>query len=131
MAEQHAGENDSLPSPRRVLDMACGYEPALILEAAVRLGVFDALNDRPLTLGEVVGRVGASERGLRAILNALCGLDLLDRVGERYALTDESAAYLVSTSPSYQGFMCKHVSRLLLPRWLTLTEVVRSGRPAR
>jgi ubiquinone/menaquinone biosynthesis C-methylase UbiE len=109
--------------------MASGYEPALILEAAVRLGVFDVLDERPMPLGEVVARVGASERGLRALLNSLVGLDLLARYGEHYALTDESAAYLVTTSPSYQGYMCKHVSRLLLPRWMRLTEAVRSGKP--
>jgi SAM-dependent methyltransferase len=122
--------NPDLPSPERILDMASGYEPALILEAAVRLAVFDVLDDEPMTLGEVVARTGWSERGLRALLNALVGLDLLVRYGERYALSDESAAYLVSTKPTYQGFMCKHVSRHLLPRWMRLTEVVRTGTPA-
>ena len=120
-----------LPTPQRVLDIASGYEPALILEAAVVLGVFDALDERPLGLGEVVSRTGASPRGLRALLNALVGLDLLTRYGDLYALTDESAAYLVSTSPAYQGYMCRHVSRHLLPRWWRLTEVVRCGKPAR
>ncbi len=118
-------------SARRVLDMASGYEPALILEAAVRLGVFDLLSPAPLTLADVVRQTGASERGLRALLNALVGLELLARAGDRYLLTDESRAYLVSTSPDYQGYMCKHVSGHLLPRWLHLTEVVRTGRPAK
>jgi ubiquinone/menaquinone biosynthesis C-methylase UbiE len=117
-------------SPGRILDMASGYEPALILEAAVRLGVFDALDDEPLTLDEVVTRIGASVRGTRALLNALVGLRLLVRYGERYALSDESAAYLVSTKPTYQGQMCKHVSRHLLPRWMRLTEAVRTGKPS-
>ncbi|HEY2587521.1 MAG TPA: class I SAM-dependent methyltransferase, partial [Tepidisphaeraceae bacterium] len=63
------------------------------------------------------------------LLNALVGLGLLDRYGDRYALTDESAAYLVTKSPTYQGYMCKHVSGHLLRRWMRLTEVVRTGRP--
>ena len=131
MAEQTADGDRAALSPGRILDMASGYEPALILEAAVRVGVFDVLDDAPLTLGEVVARTGASERGLRALLNALVGLRLLVRYGERYALTDESAAYLVSTKPTYQGQMCKHVSRHLLPRWMRLTEAVRTGEPSR
>lgn len=131
MAEVDVIRAAALPSPERILDMACGYEPALILEAAVRLAIFDVLDDEPMTLGKVVARTGWSERGLRALLNALVGLDLLVRYGERYALSDESAAYLVSTKPTYQGFMCKHVSRRLLPRWMQLTDVVRSGAPAR
>jgi SAM-dependent methyltransferase len=131
MAEPSVRNNEPALSAGRILDMASGYEPALILEAAVRVGVFDVLDDRPLTLGEVVARTGASDRGLRALLNALVGLRLLVRYGERYALTDESAAYLVSTKPSYQGQMCKHVSRHLLPRWMRLTEAVRTGKPSR
>lgn len=130
MAEQStAGDGGTLPTSRRVLDMASGYEPALILEAAVRLGVFDVLDERPMALGEVAARAGTSPRGTRALLNALVGLDLLDRYGNLYALTAESAAYLVSRSPSYQGHMCKHVSRHLLPRWMGLTEAVRTGAP--
>ena len=130
MSEQQSIPAGAGPSPDRILDMASGYEPALILEAAVRLGLFDVLDDGPMLLAEVVGRTGCSTRGLRALLNALVGLDLLVRYGERYALSDESAAYLVSTKPTYQGFMCKHVSRHLLPRWTRLTDVVRSGAPA-
>jgi ubiquinone/menaquinone biosynthesis C-methylase UbiE len=67
---------------------------------------------------------------MRALLNALVAMDLLDRYGDRYALTPESAAYLVSTSPDFQGQMCKHVSRHLIHRWLGLTESVRTGKPA-
>ncbi|MDB5299811.1 MAG: aziB2 [Phycisphaerales bacterium] len=111
--------------------MASGYEPALILEAAVRVGVFDALAGHPRTLDEVMSQTGASRRGLRALLNALVGLELLVRYDDRYALTDESAAYLVTTSPTYQGYMCKHVSGHLLPRWMQITDAVRTGRPSR
>lgn len=121
--------SDPLPSSQRVLDIASGYEPALILEAAVRLNVFDVLDERPLALAEVARRTDTSPRGMRALLNGLVGLYLLDKFGDDYALTDESAAYLVSTKPTYQGHMCKHVSRHLLPRWTKLTEVVRTGKP--
>lgn len=130
-AEQKEGQSNVLPSARRILDIASGYEPALILEAAVRLGVFDVLDDRPMPVEAVVERTQTSLRGMRILLNALVALHLLDRYGDLYALTDESAAYLVSSSPRYQGHMCKHVSRHLLPRWMRLTEAVQTGRPVR
>lgn len=129
MAEEIGKNAREAPSADRILDIACGYEPALILEAAVRIGVFDVLDDRPVTLAEAVTRTGASARGLRALLNSLVGLRLLVRYGDRYALSEDSAEYLVSTKPTYQGHMCKHVSRHLIPRWLRLTEVVQSGKP--
>lgn len=129
MADESARNPQEAPSPDRILDIACGYEPALILEAAVRIGVFDLLDEQPLTLAEAVAKSGASERGMRALLNSLVGLRLLVKYGDRYALSDDSAAYLVSSKPTYQGHMCKHVSRHLIPRWLRLTEVVQSGKP--
>lgn len=131
MAHQTGERAETFPTAQRIREMACGYEPALILEAAVRIGVFDVLNERPAPLADVVARTGASQRGIRVLLNALVGLDLLMRYGEHYALTEESEAYLVTTSPSYQGYMCKHVSGHLMPRWLRLTEVVRTGRTTR
>ncbi len=119
-----------IPGPRRILDLASGYEPALILEAAVRLGVFDTLAGGPLTLEEAAARTQSSPRGMRALLHALVGLKLLEFSMDRFALTGESAAYLVTSSPDFQGYLCKHVSRHLLPRWMQLTEVVRSGKPS-
>ena len=129
MTEHNEQAWGAVPPPDRILDIAAGYEPALILEAAVRLNVFDALDDRPLTLAEVAERTQTSVRGMRAILNALVAIDLLFKQGDEYGLTPESSAYLVSTKPSYQGYMCKHVSRHLLKRWMRLTEVARTGKP--
>jgi SAM-dependent methyltransferase len=101
-----------------------------MLEAAVRLRVFDVLDAGPKTLDEVVAATGAARRGLRGLLNGIVGLELLRKDGERYALTPESATFLVSGKPAYQGGLLRHISSQLLPKWLQLTEVVRTGRPA-
>ncbi len=37
------------------------------------------------------------------IMNVLVGLNFLAKDGDRYALTPESATFLVSTKPSFQG----------------------------
>ena len=111
------------------MQFAWGYAPPLILEAAVNCRVFDLLDERPQTVGELAAQSGASERGLTAVLNALVGLEFLVRRGNRYALTPESAAFLVSTKPAYHGGFFRHMSRQVLPHWLQLTEAVRSGRP--
>ncbi len=117
-------------TPERINQMTFGYSAALMLEAAVRLRAFDVLDPGPKALEEVVTATGASRRGLRALLNALVGLELLRKEGDRYALTPESATFLVSGKPAYHGGMLRHVSTQLIPRWLHLTEVVRTGRPA-
>jgi 2-polyprenyl-3-methyl-5-hydroxy-6-metoxy-1,4-benzoquinol methylase len=111
------------------MQFAWGYAPPLILEAALNWRVFDLLAQGAQTVGELAAESGASVRGLSAILNALVGLEFLARKGTRYALTAESAAFLVSTKPAYHGGFFQHISRQLMPNWLQLTEAVRTGQP--
>jgi ubiquinone/menaquinone biosynthesis C-methylase UbiE len=119
------------PTPERISQFAWGYTVPLILEAAVRNGVFDTLDSGPKAVEEVSRLTGASVRGLRAIMNALVGLDLLAKDGaDLYTLTPESAAFLVSTKPGYAGGILRHTSQQLIPNWLHLSEVVRTGKPA-
>jgi SAM-dependent methyltransferase len=100
-----------------------------MLETAVRFHVFDALDGGPRTLDQLVVATGASRRGLRALLDGLVGLELLAKRGDAYALTTESATYLVSTKPGYLGAILRLASTQLIPNWLKLTEAVRSGKP--
>jgi precorrin-6B methylase 2 len=67
---------------------------------------------------------------LAAILNVLVGLEFLAKDGQgAYRLTPESAAFLVSTKPEFQGGLIRHTSEHLLPKWLDLNEVVATGLP--
>src|SRR5262249_37966413 len=117
-------------TPERIMQFAWGYVPPLVLEAGIRHRVFDLLDSGPKTVAEIHKANGASERGLAAIMNPLVGLGFLakDAAG-RYSLTPESAAFLVSTKPSFQGGIIRHCSQHLIPRFLSLNEVVETGRP--
>jgi len=117
-------------TPERIYQMAWGYAPPLALEAAIRHRVFDVLDTGAKTLDEVHQATGASTRGLAALLNLLVGLDFLRKDGDRYALSPESEAFLVSTKPSFQGGLIRHTSEQLLPNWLQLNKVVATGEPA-
>lgn len=117
-------------TPERIQQLAWGYVPPLILEAAIKHGVFDVLEGRARTVAEVKDETGASERGLRAIMNALVGLNFLARDGDhRYSLTPESDAFLVSRKPQFMGGLIRRGSQDFIPRWLHLNEVVATGRP--
>ena len=118
-------------TPERIMQFAWGYVPTLVLESAIRHRVFDVLDAGPMTVKQTAAATGASERGLRTIMNVLVGLNFLAKVeGERYALTPESEAFLVSTKPAFQGGILKHTSRQLIPKWLDLNEVVATGKPS-
>jgi hypothetical protein len=116
-------------TPERIFELAWGYTAPLIMEAGVRLRVFDVLDAGPKTAGQVTAETGASARGVRMLLNALVGLELLTKKGDAYALTPESATFLVSSKPEYRGGMLRHGSTQLIPHWLNLTEAVQSGKP--
>lgn len=118
------------PTPDRLMQFAWGCLPTLIIQAALRHRVFDVLDGTARDLAELSQQTGASVRGLRAVANALVGLGLLAKEGERYQLTDESRTFLVQGKPAYHGALFGHVCAQLLPNWMQLEEVVRTGQPA-
>ena len=119
-------------TPERIMQFAWAYAPPLIIEAAIRNGIFDHLDAGPKTIQELTAITGASERGITAIANVLVGLELLARDGEgKLSLTPESAAFLVRSKPSFMGGLILHTSGHLIPRWLHLNDVVRTGEPFR
>ncbi len=119
-------------SPERIMQMAWGYGAPLMLEAGVRNGVFDLLDSGPKTLDEVARETGASSRGLRALLNALAGLGILTRDSEgRFGLAPDAAMFLVKGKPGYLGGLVRHTSKQLIPAWMNLAEIVKTGKPAR
>jgi 2-polyprenyl-3-methyl-5-hydroxy-6-metoxy-1,4-benzoquinol methylase len=120
-----------MTTPERLMGFTFGFAPPLIIEAAIRHRVFDLLDAGAKTVHDICTQTSTSARGMRALLNALVGLELLtkDQAG-RYALTAESATFLVSTRPSFHGAFFLLTSEPMLPAWRTLYEVVRTGRPA-
>lgn len=113
------------------MQFAWGYVPPLVIEAGIRHQVFDLLDAGPKTVSEIHEATGASIRGLSAIMNVLTGLNFLAKdTQDVYSLTPESATFLVSTKPSFQGGIILHTSKQLLPKWLDLSEIVATGKPA-
>ena len=117
-------------TPERIMQFTWGYVPTFLLETAIHHRVFDVLDAGPKTLKETAAATGTSERGLRILMNGLVGLNFLAKDGQQYALTPESNAFLVSTKPAFQGGILRHASTQLIPKWLQLNEVVKTGKPA-
>src|SRR5258708_15621865 len=64
-------------TPERLMQFGFAYAPPLIIGAAATNKVFDALATGAKTVEEASTETGASVRGLRAVMNALVGLELL------------------------------------------------------
>jgi len=114
----------------RLQQLGFAYAPPLIISAAVSNKVFDALESGAKTVEQVSKETGASVRGLRAVMDALVGLDLLKKDPKRkYSLTPESEAFLISNKPGTLAGFFQTILPRLASKWLHITEVARTGRP--
>lgn len=118
-------------TPERLQQFGFAYAPPLIISAAINNKVFDALQSGAKTVNEVKKETGASHRGLRAIMDALVGLELLKKDRQaKYSLTPESRAFLISDKPGTLAGFFGSILPVMTSRWLRLTDIVRDGRPA-
>ena len=118
-------------TPERLQQFGFAYAPPLIISAAVNNKVFDTLQSGPKTVEQIKKETGSSARGLRAIMDALVGLELLKKDRQaRYSLTPESEAFLTSEKPDTLAGFFGSILPIMISRWLRLSEIVRDGRPA-
>ncbi|MGH2359916.1 MAG: methyltransferase family protein, partial [bacterium] len=81
------------------------YWETKILLTAVKLDLFSALGGKQLTATEVAQRIGADERALRLLMNALTAMGVLTKDADRFGNTEVARAHLARTSPSYVGHL--------------------------
>ena len=118
-------------TPERLQQFGFAYAPPLIISAAVNNKVFDTLEGGAKAVEQLQKEVGGSARGLRAIMDALVGLELLKKDRQsRYSLTPESKAFLISEKPGTLAGFFGSILPVMISRWLRLTDIVRDGRPA-
>ena len=117
-------------TPERLMQFTFGFAPPLMIEAAIRHGIFDQLDKGSATIEKLCAETGTSPRALRITLNALAGLGLLSKdAGAHYALTPESAAFLVTGKPSFHGAFFLLTRDAMLPSWGALHDVLCDGCP--
>jgi len=112
----------------QLLSTSSSYWRSSTVHAAVKLGVFTALADQELTAEEVCAKVGAKERGLAMLLNALAAMGLLEHDDSRYSNTGFSRTFLVKGEQQYIGYIILHHFHLV-DAWAKLHEAVITGEP--
>lgn len=110
-------------------DLWHGFWASRVLLTANNLGIFSRLGT-PVPAAEVAVTLGTDPRATELLLNALAGLGLVTKKGNRYANAPLARRLLVPGSPSYMGDILRHADTLW-QNWSGLDEVVRSGRPNR
>lgn len=128
-AAGRAAPPTATPDPRIVWDLVQGFTAYWTVVAAVRLGVFDALAAGPAAVDALAPRLGADPDRLEVLVDALVGLELLTRDGDRYASTPACDALLVGDRPGSMRDLLL-ASPGPYENWPVLDVTVRSGAPA-
>ena len=119
---------DTMPSPARLFDAFTAFQRTAALRAAIDLELFTALGESAATAGDLARRVGAAERGVRALCDRLVVDGFLTKENGRYDLAPDAAIFLNRRSPAYVGGAALFMtSPEITAAFASLTEAVRRG----
>src|SRR5258708_1713982 len=116
------------PSPLLFFQTINSYQRTEALKAAIELGVFTTIAEGNTTVAEIARRCEAADRGIRILCDYLCIMGFLNKDGNNYSVTIDSATFLNRNSPAYLGGA---IDFLLAPQLINdfknLTAAVRKG----
>ena len=91
------------PSPQLFFQTVNSYQRTEALKAAIELDVFTAIAEGNRTAAEISRKCQTSERGMRILCDYLCIMSFLNKDGQQYSLTQDSAIFLDKHSAAYLG----------------------------
>lgn len=120
--------NPETPSPDLLFDTLSAYQRTAALKAAIELDVFTAIADGAATAPEIAKACQAADRGVRILCDYLTIHGFLEKSGDRYRLTPDTAVFLARQSPAYAGGISNFIaSEHLKSVFDRLTDSVRKG----
>lgn len=115
------------------MEIGIGFWPAKVLLSAVELQVFTVLGSNSMSGSELQAALGLHPRANPDFFDALVALRLLEREGDgpdaRYRNTEETAAFLDRSSPTFMAGFLEMANARLYRFWGNLTEALRTGMP--
>lgn len=113
--------------PAVVLDLIEAFRRSKAMFTAVRLGIFDKLEEEPRTTAVLATELKVNAGALQRLLNGCVGLKLLRREGDEYHNTPVASRYLVSSSPDTLAGYIRYSDESLYLLWSHLDDAVREG----
>jgi SAM-dependent methyltransferase len=116
-------------SPVPIFNLFAAYQRTAVINTALELDVFTAIGEHgSATAATVAQQRQTSERGMRILLDYLTSAGMLNKTGDKYSNTPESAFFLDRKSQAYLGSAIKFMySSHLRAGFDTLTDAVRKG----
>lgn len=91
------------PSPQHFFDTINAFQKSAALKGAIDLDLFTAIAEGNHTSESIALRCQASQRGTRILCDFLTVNGFLNKSGDQYQLTQDSAVFLNRHSPAYMG----------------------------
>ena len=116
------------PTPQLFFQTINSYQRTEALKAAIELKVFTVIAEGNTTTAEIARKCETSERGMRILCDYLCTMGFLDKDGQNYSVTADSATFLNQNSPAYLGGAIEFLlSPQLTEGFKDLAAAVRKG----
>jgi acetylserotonin N-methyltransferase len=113
--------------PAGILDLIQAFRRSKTMFTAVRLGVFDKLEDNPGTAAGLARDLNVNPGALQRLLNGCVSLNLLRRDGDDYHNTPAASRYLATHSPDTLSGYIRYSDESLWQLWSHLDDAVREG----
>ncbi len=113
--------------PALVLDLIEAFRRSKAMFTAVRLGVFDHIEDHPQSAGALAAKLNLNTGALTRLLDGCVSLGLLQRKEQTYRNTAIASRFLVSSSPDTLAGYIVYSDESLYLLWSHLDDAVREG----
>lgn len=109
-------------------EVTSAFMKSQVLLVANQYDLFTRIDGRKMTAEKIAALLGTDHRATRMMLDALAGMNYLEKRDGKYQNTEVSKRLLVGGSPYYQGDSLRHRYRLWYS-WSALRDVLRTGVP--
>lgn len=116
-----------VPDPSVIFDLLEAFRRSKTMFAAVKLGVFDALEQESRTSGKLAQDLKLDPSALSRLLDSCVTLGLLKRQSGQFENTAAASTYLCSTSPRRMTGYLNYSNEILWKLWANLEDGVREG----
>ena len=118
-------------SPDLIFQTTMGFMMSKHLFAAIELGLFEKLADRPRTLDELGRDLSIPPRTARITADAMVALGFLEKHGDRYQNSPVSQTFLSGKTPADLRPFARLFNHISYPQWQHLEEALRTNRAVR
>lgn len=116
------------PNPDLVSDLFWGIFKPQFTRMALQIDVFSPLVSGPASAEYVAQACQCSVDGIKALLDYLCSLQILERHDGNYGLTSTAETFLVRGRKAYTGDMILHYTDKTL--FDSILQAIQSGKPS-